>query len=51
MPISCPCSSQLRRVAKHGIIVITFTDSSVAEEWVLPLFSVCYGILLAGGIL
>ncbi len=51
MPISCPCSSQLRRTAKHGIIVITFTDSSVAEEWVLPLFSVCYGILLAGGIL
>lgn len=51
MPISYPCSSQLRRTAKHGIIVITFTDSSVAEEWVLPLFSVCYGILLAGGIL
>ena len=48
-PTSCPCSSQLQHSAICGIIVVTFTDSFVAEEWVLPLFSVCYGIKLAGG--
>ncbi len=49
MLTSCRCSSQLHCYANHGIIVVTFTDSSVAEEWVLPLFSVCNGIKLAGG--
>ncbi len=38
---SCRYSSQLHCPGNHGIIVVTFTDSSVAEEWVLPLFSVC----------
>ena len=44
MQTSCLFSSGLQCATQRGIIVVTFTDSSVAEEWVLPLFSVCYGI-------
>ncbi len=40
MQTSCRSSRHLHHSDHYGIIVVTFTDSSVAEEWDLPLFSV-----------